>query len=119
MLETLGYARTDSRWSRATAVSESTAATKTNCCGASTIAAGWKTAKKFGSKRPHSTSRVLVRRVCTLTPCTSQVTVSPSCSRRSVAISVSIENSKIESVADARPNQAPVRIFSVATVVSR
>src|SRR3712207_6911015 len=44
----------------------------TNCFGAASRAVGEKTAKKFGSNRAQFTSRKLLTRVGTRTPCTSQ-----------------------------------------------
>ncbi len=89
--DTLGYAATRSRCTRARASTSSTRTSMTMFCGASSSGPGSSTAKKLGSRRCQSTERRLVTTEGTSMPATSHVTVSPISTRRSSAMSISSE----------------------------
>ena len=74
---TLGNRSATARWNAPRSAARSTRVSVTSVCGAASSGPGAKTTKKLGSKRAQSTSRRLVTRGRTGTPCTSQTIVSP------------------------------------------
>ena len=91
-----------------------------NCFGASAIAFGSKTTKKFGSKRAKFTLRVLAITVFTVAPCTFHVSTSPTFTNRSAAMLSSMLTRLMPSgAAGAVSNHLPAISVSLFTSVSR
>src|ERR1041385_7858365 len=119
MLEIVGYRCTTLPWRRAIDNGSWASTSTTNCFGAWINASGLKTTKKFVWKFAHCTSRRLVKRVGTSTPCTFQVTVSPSFTRNDWATLPSMEISGNTPAGCVAENHLPAVIFSALVSESR